>query len=69
LTDYLSDVFVVDGPAAGGAVPAALLVDGAGGVAGDDAAGGDVDPADVSFFSPAAAGVFSPSDGGFSLLE
>jgi hypothetical protein len=69
LTDYLFDVFVVDEPAAGGVLLAALLVDGAVGVAGDDAAGGDVDPADVSFFSPAAAGVFSPSDGGLSLLE
>jgi hypothetical protein len=57
-------VFGVDGLAADGALleePLAGAVDGlAGGVAEDSAV--------VSFFSP-AAGVFSPSDGGFSLFE
>jgi len=38
------------------------------GLAGADEAGVD-DGAGESFFSPSAAGAFSPSDGGFSLFE
>ena len=69
-TDYLFDVFDVlgvDGLAAGGVLleePLAGAVDGlAGGAAEDPVA------VSFSFFSPAAAGGFSPSDGGFSLFE
>jgi hypothetical protein len=59
------EVFVVEGVAAGVLfdVPPAA---GAGELAGEDA-GVDVDPADASFLSP--AGAFSPSEGGFILLE
>jgi hypothetical protein len=64
----LLDEFVVEEPVAGEALPEALLVVEAGGLGGE-AAGADVDPADVSFVSPAAAGAFSPSEGGLSLLE
>jgi hypothetical protein len=59
------DVLGVDGLAAGGALLEEPLAG-----AGDGLAGGAAeDPAVVSFFSPAAAGGFSPSDGGFSLFE
>jgi hypothetical protein len=59
------DVLGVDGLAAGGALleePLSGAVDGLAGGAAED-------PVAVSFFSPAAAGGFSPSDGGFSLFE
>jgi len=60
--------FAVDEPAAGGALLVALPVDAGGGLAGEDA-GAAPEPVGVSFFSPAAAGVFSPSEGGLSLFE
>jgi hypothetical protein len=64
----LFDGLLVDELAAGGVLLEVFVVEAAGGLAGEDA-GGEVEPADVSFFSPAAAGALSPSEGGFSLLE
>jgi hypothetical protein len=63
----LFDVLVVVEPAGGDALLEALLVDVAGGLAGEEAGVG-ADPAG-SFLSAAAGGAFSPSEGGLSLLE
>jgi hypothetical protein len=64
----LFDVLVVDGLAAVGALLDGVLAGAAGGLAD---AGADVVEAsvDVSFFSAGGVGLFSPSDGGFSLFE
>ena len=62
------DVFAVFG-VAGLAAEGALLEEPPAGAV--DGLAGDVaeEPVAVSFFSPASAGVFSPSDGGFILFE
>jgi hypothetical protein len=59
---------VVEGVEEGGVPPEVPPAGAAVWFPGEDA-GGDVDPAGVSFVSPAAAGALSPSEGGFSLLE
>ncbi|HSA65560.1 MAG TPA: hypothetical protein VLE25_12805 [Nitrospira sp.] len=59
---------VVGGLAAGGVLLVAPLVGVVEALAGE-AAVPDEGVSDVSFLSAAAAGAFSPSDGGFSLLE
>jgi hypothetical protein len=63
-------VSVVGGLAAGGVLLVAPLVGVAEALAlAGEAAVPDEGVPDVSFLSAAAAGAFSPSDGGFSLLE
>ena len=62
------DVCVVDGLEAGGALLGALLAGAVDGLA-EGVAGVAGEPAGVSFFSPAVGAAFSPSDGGFNLLE
>lgn len=59
---------VVGGLAAGGVLLVVPLVGVAEALAGEAAVPDEGVP-DVSFLSAAAAGAFSPSDGGFSLLE
>jgi len=63
----LFDVFVGEGPAAGGVLLVVPLEGAADGLAGE-AVVVDEGVSDASFLSPAAAGAFSPSDG-FSLSE
>jgi hypothetical protein len=64
----LFDVFVGEGLAAGGALLVVPLEGAADGLAGEAVVVDEVGSG-ASFLSPAAAGAFSPSDGGFSLSE
>jgi hypothetical protein len=64
----LFDVFAGDGLAAGGALLVVSPEGVADGLAGEAVVVDELVPGS-SFLSPAAAGAFSPSDGGFSLLE